>query len=83
MSTSQLSSLGPPRFYFVPAIGTEANILLGKKKRLVMIREKVGTDLRAFQRLPMVGTGGSQIRNPTAPPAGCQPLLVPFLSWQG
>lgn len=77
--------MGPPRFYFVPAIGTEANILLKKKKkkRLVMIREKVGIDLRAFQRLPMVGTGGSQIRNPTAPPAGCQPLLVPFLELAG
>ena len=48
-----------------------------------MIREKVGIDLRAFQRLPVVGPGGSQIRNPTAPPAGCRPLLVPFLELAG
>lgn len=48
-----------------------------------MIWEKVGIDLWAFQRLPVVGTGGSQILNPTAPPAGCQPLLSPFLELAG
>ena len=43
----------------------------------------MGIDLWAFQRLPVVGPGGSQIRNPTAPPAGCRPLLVPFLKLAG
>lgn len=43
-----------------------------------MIWEKVRIDLRAFPRLPVVGSGDSQISNPTAPPAGLGPPLSPF-----
>lgn len=38
-----------------------------------------GIDLQAFQRIPVVVSGGSQISNPTAPPAGRQSLLIPSL----
>lgn len=38
-----------------------------------------GIDLQAFQRIPVVVSGGSQISNPTAPPAGHQSLLIPSL----
>ena len=87
VSMSQLSKFGASTFLFCTGHRNGGKYTSEKKKKkqqqLVMIREKVGIDLRAFQRLPVVGPGGSQIRNPTAPPAGCRPLLVPFLELAG
>lgn len=43
----------------------------------------MGIDLRAFQRLPVVGARGSEMSSPTAPPAGSQPLLIPIVELAG
>lgn len=81
VSMSQLSKFGSSAFLFCTGQKKRRQIYFWKKSW--WSGRKVGIDLRAFQRLPVVGTGSSQINSPTAPPAGHQLLLISSLELAG